>query len=1430
MSIAHALVVADTIREKITHAASDPRNLAKTPEDAHAGRLAKQKAEEALTTTIATVKNTLDLMKATTPKPPARAAKIPQPSTLKDHRAALTAVRSFVAAADPASGPQAVVDGMKADNLKAGKQSLQDMAIAIEPIVAKFDSISIATYLDQYSATLNTVPVVGVKNNQLLYIQTKNHLTSGLVDEWSTFSSLPPDTTIKEGDIVHIFPYKGDFCFAIGKTVWKKVHLSNDDPKIQNAVDNWPALYSSEWTALGDCLPTANLTGVVPFSVLSADRKQIDFQLVTLAVDGSISWLTSDQLTPQSKWETMEYKAASGGPTISPKFTKIAYWNNNIVGIDDASNSWNISVSFQNGTFNVSDQRHISSVTEFTATDAGPVGLRTDGYLWKRIIAPSPNGDSGKDPVLDWQRWIKADGVVNIGVASPGVILDMRLLTRTLKSRYLDVQTAVYPVVEKIKGFCTTHEVFLDNVAQAAQDYANADADEKRTLAINNAKSFVTHSKTWGGIVSKSIKSCQQSVTVMTAQLHDVRVQLEAQLKLLYMKLTMLQATLKSQEERLSELKAAFWGFIGMAILGLALVVVGAVTGLPVMMAGGLLMVGGIVAAIAINSKINKLADDIANTKLQIETVNNAIAEMTNIVNAFSDLDSLYGTLNQFWGRISNDASNVKTMDDATAELIGAEILEDLSSIQASRQVTGEMGTACTTYLDTLNKQGIVIPDSLDVANAVSTFTKLARAAGAISHPGGNNLAAVFEAAQAALKQGNVGDYHQIMTHATLLHMSASLEQLFANADPKIWFDLPALHASSNIWISASQNFTKSAGVLDAPQILGPFNEQVTVSANDLDSSLDQARSSVTQSLQSIIGMGNTIVTWAEQFPDPPTDPADIEKLNAYRDQAVKACGDAQHQAASANNSFVDFNHKAADYQQNLETQVNVNNNAIVAANAKCDQDIHDLSPPWHVVLGGFLTILYWTENQRKSICDDRDNAVNRINAQIAALRALESSGVTFNGHVITWTEMVQTISGKLGLIHNTLVGVWGQLLEDPSLYHSFLQQEWAQLVQSATDVLAILNNSKTPVALWAVPRQTALIASLEVHPVPHAVLAAAPPPPSPTQRVVSAVTPSNQLGDTIASQAEQATAFFTELDVLLKLPFMKDIIGYWNDDKTQKQTLYDVTVSLRSDYVNMIALEYNAVQSLQNLALLQDFRAGNVVNGRLPIKTFVQSTLTSIRAAAKASTTVNDKFKDSAKDFAAILRIINTNIITVEQQISDLNDRIGDAEKAERDKIISIIADAIAIAFTSAVLLASFGVIGPAAAALDLAVQIGAGATSVASGVTAVLDTMSPSDLIKLIQSLKATRTVLQESIDQLKKVQPLFSDVVSGVSILNTTVQDMQDVLVNVQSDVDLGSIAFTQEDAEGVQVAWQKIRDDTQTWLDTVNRQGIVPQWAT
>ncbi|TFK63827.1 hypothetical protein BDN72DRAFT_300252 [Pluteus cervinus] len=424
---------------------------------------------------------------------------------------------------------------------------------------------------------------------------------------------------------------------------------------------------------------------------------------------------------------------------------------------------------------------------------------------------------------------------------------------------------------------------------------------------------------------------------------------------------------------------------------------------------------------------------------------------------------------------------------------------------------------------------------------------------------------------------------------------------------------------------------------------------------------------------------------------------------------------------------------------------------------------------------------------------------------------------------------MVQTVSGNLGSIHNTLVDVWGQLLEDPVMYSNFMQGEWAQLVQNTYDVLAIINNSNAPVALWAIPRQTALHDSLKVHPVHHAIHAIAAPTLTPSQRVVRAVSPNVKLGETILSQANHAARFFAELDALLKSPFLKDIIGYWSLNKTRSHTLYDVVVALRSDYIQTLSSESNAIETLQNLAILQDFHSGNVVSGKLPLKRFVSSTSISIRIVLNSTTTTNDKFRNSAKDFEAVLRVVNANISAVEQRICDLDEKLDEAEEAKKQRAVRAVAAIIALTFSSSTLLTSFGLIGPVAAALDLAIQTGAGAASVGASVTAVLDSLSTSDLVTVIQSLKATRHTLQHSVDRLKKIRPLFSAVVSSVSALNGTVHGMQDVLVGIQSDVDLGrnDVTFTHEDSKVTQVAWTTIRDDTQVWLDVVNKQGIDPQ---
>lgn len=423
--------------------------------------------------------------------------------------------------------------------------------------------------MDNFSATLNTAPVVGRKGDNIMYIATKPSLTSGSGFDyaWSFFSAFPAGATIAPSDTIHFFPYKGDFYLSIGSSVWMKTHVSEKDPAIQQAVDNWPALYVKDWTAIGDnVLPASNLVAVIPFASLDGLRQDIAFRLITLDVTGSLSFLTTDTLTPGAQFDTLRYNS-SGSPSSPPVFTKAAYWGGKIVAVDDQSNSWDMTPNWDDGTYTISAEISITPVTEFTANDSGPVGLRSDGYLWQRFVRPPPDG-SKDDATLDWKQWIKADGVTNLGVASPGVMFDMLLLTKTLRSRYVDVQISLYSVVNKLHAFGVTHSVFLDNVSKDADDYINATTPVQRTIAITRAKAFVAHAQTWSSIVSQGIAAANDGVDIMTKQLHDVRVQLEQQLQLLNDKLTALNSTLNDQQKQLSRLVAAFWAGIGAIFIG----------------------------------------------------------------------------------------------------------------------------------------------------------------------------------------------------------------------------------------------------------------------------------------------------------------------------------------------------------------------------------------------------------------------------------------------------------------------------------------------------------------------------------------------------------------------------------------------------------------------------------------------------------------------------------------------------------------------------------------------------------------------------------------------------------------------------------------------------------------------------------------------
>ncbi len=144
-------------------------------------------------------------------------------------------------------------------------------------------------------------------------------------------------------------------------------------------------------------------------------------------------------------------------------------------------------------------------ITDLTATEQGPVAVRADGQMWKRLVEPPKND---QDPgSYSWKAWIKHDGVKSIGFASPGVLLDLHLLTSTLQSRYIDTQTVVIPLMNKMRAFGLTHKAFLGQLLDAANTWQND--PNNQDLAIKQGKSYVRHDSVWAKIIGSAADSAK---------------------------------------------------------------------------------------------------------------------------------------------------------------------------------------------------------------------------------------------------------------------------------------------------------------------------------------------------------------------------------------------------------------------------------------------------------------------------------------------------------------------------------------------------------------------------------------------------------------------------------------------------------------------------------------------------------------------------------------------------------------------------------------------------------------------------------------------------------------------------------------------------------------------------------------------------------
>jgi hypothetical protein len=475
---------------------------------------------------------------------------------------------------------------------------------------------------------------------------------------------------------------------------------------------------------------------------------------------------------------------------------------------------------------------------------------------------------------------------------------------------------------------------------------------------------------------------------------------------------------------------------------------VGVVTANPfIIAAGGALFVGGLIATGVLGAKAAALASQISAEQDQVNTVSTSVDELTTIKGLYVDLSAAYTQLNGFWLGLFNDAQNLVDMDDAVAIEIGINSLADPSAILGGMQVTDEMVDATTTYLDVLNKQGINVGTAPPSSQVSQGGVSLSADKVVLQ----NQVHAYFNQADSELRSKDLEAYKASMKKAANVQLMAQDIQIISDGS---WFTMPALRQTADIWVPGSNvSLFSSVDELDT----------VATSRGALIAQLDKIKPGLISMLSSTLDLATLLQQWASEFPAAPTTKQDQDKVTALQTESLAQCSTAQETAAQANNSFVDFNRSATDFQTNLQAQVQAQEQDISSANVKYVQTLkeiqaartnfhnlpktfgHEFTPP---------PIDVSALQQAKS---DRDNTVAKSNAQIQTLNNDMASTVTLNGQTLNWLDMVQGVSGRLGAVYDLLNDVQGPLIENPSIYKDLMATEWSQIIADIKTVEAML-------------------------------------------------------------------------------------------------------------------------------------------------------------------------------------------------------------------------------------------------------------------------------------------------------------------------------------------------------------------------------------
>lgn len=815
-------------------------------------------------------------------------------------------------------------------------------------------------------------------------------------------------------------------------------------------------------------------------------------------------------------------------------------------------------------------------------------------------------------------------------------------------------------------------------------------------------------------------------------------------------------------------------------------------------LAGGVIFGAGLAGTIVLAVKIEELVQQISETSSRIDSTKQAIDTLSGVTINYGDLEVMYSQLNVFWGDLNATANEINEHDDNIATQIGMEIFGSTTEIKAAQKAADDLCTATQTYLEVLYSQGIELPErSRGLTKAPLAWNT--RDLLSVSTTDLQLLS--IEAAEAARQhqaRGETKQHREKMRESVVLAIQSARRAALEPARAGAWYDLPQLKKDAALF--------KNPIVRGEVAPPGALSQKHTRESDRLWNHIAAVEDRVNDAIRPVVVMLKSVdatcakvrnlVRKYNELSEKGDDAGVAELRDTLLREAMDKCKEAETYASKANNAFRGINQALTDFQIGLNRMINEceyeKQQAIDEANEKLERH----QPCWKVLPELYRTLYCLTLTE-------------------VWYRLLGTARVTMDGQALTWKDMAQTVSCCLGNVYGTLDSIYTWVDLDPSCFQKLVDEGWDQISHDSNEVLNILASVGIDVDQFE----------------PGALRRGAPVRRKQTgdsAAVVKAMKAPENLARTVRMAADQARDFFGTMEETLELPYLTDLVAYWNQNETVKRSLQDVVSGLKNHYNDDMRTQYPAISGLWSFSRSAPLYAREISDAE---GKYLETVLTSLVMAAempmKAAGNAASDFDAASAALREAMRQIQHNLDQIEQKMAEVDANIDKLEQEERDKILNLIADVVSVIFATGSLLLAVGVLGPVGAAINWAVAIGAGASATGGIIKTVIDGMDLADIEKLLSLAKSTRRDLDKTHQALEKVRPLFSELTSQAASIAASAVDLVGGLQEVQDQAaEWDSVKLSDDDVAAIEDSWKSVEQACLAWMHVFQEQGLKP----